>query len=99
IYFNSVDEGWVTTVGDGSSASHGGAVFKAKAKSVTSVLFSGNRDGLCQIGMIDFFGIDKTPDGFVALAQACDVIASHDGGKTFDIEKAQSAGVHHGIEK
>jgi hypothetical protein len=98
IYFNSIDDGWVTTRGSQGSFGDGGAIYKAKSKSLTSLLFSGHRDGLCQLGGIDFQGIDKSPDGFVALAYACDVIASHDGGKTFTIARNE-AGTDLGIEQ
>lgn len=98
IYFSSIDDGWVTTKGSQGSFGDGGAIYKAKQKQLTSLLFSGNRNGLCLVGSIDFGGIDKSPDGFVALGYACDVIASHDGGKTFGIEPAL-AGQEFGIER
>jgi hypothetical protein len=97
IYFASIDDGWVTTTGSNDSDGNGGAVYKAQQKQVTDLLFSGNRDGLCLDGTIDFHGIDTSPDGLVALAYACDVIASHDGGKTFGIQPAL-AGSMFGIE-
>jgi hypothetical protein len=99
IYFNSIDDGWVTTRGSQGSFGDGGAVYKAKSKSLTSILFSGNRNGLCLSGSIDFQGLDKTPDGFVALAYACDVIASHDGGKTFTIARNEPGADPLGIEQ
>jgi Photosynthesis system II assembly factor YCF48 len=93
IYFNSLDDGWVTTrQGTNSDTATGGAIFKAKSTSLTSILFSGNRDGNCFVsagGGIDFQGLEPSPTGFVALAYACDVIQSHDGGKTFALEKNQ----------
>ena len=98
IYFASADDGWITTQGSEETFGKGGAIFKAKQTEVTDVLFGGNRDGLCLLGTIDFYGIDKSPDGLVALAYACDVIASHDGGKTFGIEPAL-AGDAFGIER
>ena len=98
IHFASKDEGWVTTSGSNETFSYGGAIFKASQNQITDLLFSGNRDGLCLLGTIDFHGIDKSPDGFVALGYACDVIASHDGGKTFGIEPAL-AGDQFGIEQ
>jgi hypothetical protein len=98
IHFASLDDGWVATQGSDQTFSNGGAVFKAKQKTVTKVLFGGNRDGLCLLGTIDFHGIEKTPDGLVALSYACDVIASHDGGATFGIEPAAS-GDKFGIEE
>jgi hypothetical protein len=97
IHFASLDDGWVTTQGSEQTFGNGGAVFKAKQKQVSKVLFGGNRNGLCLLGTIDFHGIEKTTDGFVALAYACDVIASHDGGATFGIESAE-AGEQLGIE-
>ena len=97
IFFSSINAGWVTTAGSNESFQNGGAVFKATQKQITKILFSGNRDGLCQLGSIDFHGIDKNADGFVALAYACDVIASHDGGQTFTITPAL-AGDSFGIE-
>lgn len=98
IYFASLDDGWVTTQGSQQTFQNGGAIFKAKQKQVSSLLFSGNRNGLCLLGTIGFQGLSKTKDGFIALGYACDVIASHDGGKTFDIQHA-AAGDQHGIEQ
>jgi hypothetical protein len=97
IHFASLDDGYITTQGSGQTFGNGGAIFKAKHTSVESVAFGGNRDGLCLIGTIDFQGLDKSPDGYIALGYACDVIASHDGGKTFGIEPAGS-GDNFGIE-
>ncbi|APR87023.1 hypothetical protein A7982_12372 [Minicystis rosea] len=97
IYFASADDGWITTTGADQTFSNGGAIFKAKQKEVTKVLFGGNRDGLCLLGTINFRGVEKSADGLIARAYACDVIASHDGGKTFGIERS-TAGDHFGIE-
>jgi hypothetical protein len=97
IYFASIDDGWITTTGSDGTFGDGGAVFKAKQKEVSEVLFGGDRDGLCLLGSIDFTGLEKSPDGLIATAYACDVIASHDGGKTFGIEPAL-AGQDMGIE-
>jgi hypothetical protein len=95
IYFASLDDGWVATrQGDNSDVATGGAIFKAKATSLTSILFSGNRDGTCFVsagGGIDFQGFDKSPTGLVALAYGCDVIQSTDNGKTFALEKNQAS--------
>jgi hypothetical protein len=99
IHYASPSEGWITTSGSDQTFGKGGAVFKAGAKSVSTLLFSGNRNGLCLLGSIDFQGIDRTGDGYAALAYACDIIASHDGGKTFGIEKAQAGSAPHGIER
>ena len=98
IFFKSADDGWVTTTGDEQTFGKGGAVFKAKQKEISSILFSGNRDGLCLLGSIDFTGIEPSPDGFIATAYACDVIASHDGGGSFDISRSV-AGEMFGIER
>ncbi len=97
IYFASQDDGWVTTRSSNQTFGYGGAIYKATRTSLTSILFSGNRDGLCLGGSINFWGIDKSPDGYVALAYACDVIASHDGGDTFGIERNE-AGSNLGVE-
>jgi len=90
ILFNSLDQGWIVTRqgGPGSDIS-GGAVFKAKATSVDAVLFSGTADPLCYVvagGGIEFNGIQKLGNDYLALSAACSVIISRDGGNTFGIE-------------
>ena len=97
IYFSALDSGIVATQGANQTFGNGGAVYKASQKSLDKLLFSGNRNGLCLLGSIDFTGVEKTADGYVATAYACDVIASHDGGATFDIAK-NGAGDTFGIE-
>lgn len=86
IYFSSLDDGLVTTIGDEQTFGNGGAVFKATQKQVTNVLFGGNRNGLCLLGTINFLGIEKLDDRIVALTHACDIVSSKDGGASFDIE-------------
>lgn len=86
IHYASDDDGYVVTQGDHDTASDGGAVFKATRTEVTSIAFRGY-EGLSILGAVDFVGIEPTDDGYIALAYAADLIASRDGGATFQIEK------------
>lgn len=88
IHFSSLDEGLVVTTGAGQNLAGGGAVFSARRDAVESIRFSGYDAGLCQSGGVDFEGITPTDRGFVALAHACDVIESTDGGRSFSIRSA-----------
>ena len=60
IHFASIDYGIITTTGDNQSFANGGAIFRATQKAVTDLLFSGNRDGLCLLGTINFHGIERS---------------------------------------
>lgn len=86
IYYSSRDKGVIVSQAGGTSA-RGGAVFLANGSKATSIAFSGDDTGLRLRGPIDFTGIQPTSTGFVAMAYASDVIASHDGGATFAIAK------------
>jgi hypothetical protein len=97
IYFASLDDGWVTTRGSQGSFGNGGAVYKAKSTSLTSILFSANQTVPCLGGNMDFMGIDKSPDGYNILGIACNIVASHDAGKTFAVVANDAASF--GIEQ
>jgi hypothetical protein len=98
IYFRTIDDGWVVTTGSQQSFQDGGAIFKAKQKQITKVLFSGQDGGGCVLGTLNFYGVDPTPNGgVVAFSEACNHIASHDNGQTFTLEALQSNDAH-GIE-
>lgn len=86
IYYSSRDKGVIVSQAGGTSA-RGGAVFLANGTKATSIAFSGDDTGLRLRGPIDFTGIQPTATGYVAMAYASDVIASHDGGATFKIER------------
>ncbi len=98
IHFASLDQGVLVVTGDNQTFSDGGAVFGATQKEVTDVRFGGDGTGLCLLGTVDFQGIVKTSDGYVAMAHACDLISSKDGGATFGIEPV-GVGEPFGIEQ
>jgi len=83
IHFTSLDDGFVTASGDEQTFLYGGALFRATQNEVTEILISGDGTGTCISGSVDFGGIEKTADGFVAVAHACDLFESRDGGATF----------------
>ena len=85
LYFETADKGFVATADDGLLNPRGGAVFLATGSAVTSVAFSGDDTGIRHLGTIDFVGIDRTPAGYIATAYASEVIASSDGGATFQL--------------
>jgi len=91
IYYESPDKGLILTADDGSLNSLGGAVFKATGSAVTSVAFSGDNTGIRHSGTVDFVGVERTPTGYIAMAYANEVIASHDGGATFMLESNAAA--------
>lgn len=97
IHFASIDDGYVVSAGANQTFSYGGAVFRAKQKEVTEVLFSGNQTATCALGTTDFIGIEPTPGGYMAKAFACDLVSSKDGGATFGVERA-GAGNAFGLE-
>lgn len=82
VHFSSLDEGVVVVAGDNGTEQVGGAVFGARADAVTDIRFVG-RDSICSTGPSDFHGLVATPDGYVALTEACALVASQDGGRTF----------------
>lgn len=96
IHFTDRDHGIIVTAGDNNTFADGGAVFGATEREVTDVRFGGD-GALCLLGTIDYNGIVPTADGYVAMAHACDIIASHDGGDRFDITLA-GVGEPFGIE-
>ena len=87
IYFTTPTTGVITSTGANQTSADGGAVFEASGTAVTSVAFSGNGTGLSLVGAVDFTGIEKTPNGFIAMAHANDAVTSTDGGHTFSIQK------------
>jgi hypothetical protein len=91
IYYESATRGVIVSQGADGTFSHGGAVFEATGSAVTSIAFGGDNTGLRLIGGIDFIGLEHTPSGYVAMAYASDVIASRDGGATFQIQHNGSA--------
>jgi photosystem II stability/assembly factor-like uncharacterized protein len=98
VRFTSRDEGVVTVAADNSSGNVGGAIFGARADAVTDIRFSG-RDSVCSTGSSDFHGLVATPDGMIALTEACALVASHDGGRTFTGTRMGGGGDTQGLEK
>ncbi len=86
IYFNAIDDGFVTTNSSPQTRA-GGALFRAKHKQVTAVLLDGNAH-TCLAGDTNYNGIVKTSKGYVALAHSCDYFSSDDGGATFGVKTA-----------
>lgn len=91
IHYESPDKGFIVSQGANETYARGGAVFKASASAVTAIAFSGDDTGLRQRGAIAFTGLERTPTGYIAMAYATDVIASHDGGATFTIQGNSNA--------
>lgn len=80
IRFESLDDGYLVS----RSTPNGGAVFKTTHDEVTDLQFSGRHKPRCsQSGFVNFQGIDKSPDGYYALTNACENVVSRDGGATF----------------
>jgi hypothetical protein len=86
IYYESPDKGFIVSQ-EGGNEVRGGAVFTANRSAVTAVAFSGDGTGLRLLGSIDFTGLERTANGYIAMAYANDVISSTDGGATFKIAK------------
>jgi hypothetical protein len=99
IFFNGLDDGYIATSGDEGTFNDGGAIFRAKQKQVTEVLFGGDDKGsTCFGGAVTYAGVQKTKSGYVAMAHACELVVSEDGGKSFGF-KAVGAGKPFGIER
>lgn len=92
IYFESPTKGFIVSQGSGETSGRGGAVFASSGRAVTSVLFSGDGTGINLVGAVDFTGIAKTTDGYIAMSYANDVILSRNGGASFSIEKNGNLG-------
>jgi photosystem II stability/assembly factor-like uncharacterized protein len=97
VRFTSLDDGVVTVAADNGGMA-GGAVFGARADEVTEIRFAG-RDSICSTGPSDFHGLAETPDGMVALTEACALVASHDGGRTFAAARMGGGGDPLALEK
>lgn len=92
IYYESPDKGYIVAQEDGLRNTRGGALFKASASAVTSIAFIGTNDSLRHNGSIDFVGIEKSPTGYIAMAYASELVASDDGGATFQLKDNAAAG-------
>lgn len=83
IRFESLDEGYVVT----QATQNGGAVFRATQHAVTAVALGGRRPVPCTPnGYLNYKGIEKSPDGYYVLTNACANVSSRDGGATFEAE-------------
>lgn len=98
IHFSSIDEGLITLSGDEQTSLYGGAVYRATQNAVTDLLVRGEDGGGCISGSVNFGGIEETTDGFVAVAHACDLFESKDGGASFE-NVAVGVGDPFGIER
>jgi hypothetical protein len=83
IHFQDLDHGVIVTRPSGSNR-EGGAIFGATADEVTDIRLPVT-DGLCSTGTFQYGGIVPTEDGYVAMAHACDLVSSEDGGESFQI--------------
>ncbi len=97
VRFTALDHGVVVVAAD-NGVQTGGAIFGARAEEVTGFLFA-ERDSICSTGAYDFHGLMDTPNGMVALTDACALVASHDGGRTFTATRMGTGGDPIGIEK
>jgi hypothetical protein len=91
IYFESPSRGVIVTAGALRSSAAGGAVFNATGTAVTSVAFSDHND----LNPTNYHGLERTPNGYVAMGRASEVVASVDGGAKFT---KQSNGTSFGVE-
>lgn len=97
VRFSSLDEGVVVVAAD-NGGRVGGAVFGARADAITDIKLTG-RDSICSSGASDFHGLAATPDGYVALTEACLLASSRDGGRTFTAELMGGGGDPLALEK
>ncbi len=97
VRFTSLDEGVVVVAAD-NGGMVGGAVFGARADEITDIRLTG-RESVCSTGASSFHGLVGTPDGMVALTEACALVASHDGGRSFTATRMGGGGDTQGIEK
>jgi photosystem II stability/assembly factor-like uncharacterized protein len=82
IRFDSLDRGWLATMGFAETAIEGGAIYNARAGAVTGLALSGR--GLDDGQNVGFRDIQPTPRGlWVGTSQADLFVSSSDHGMTF----------------
>lgn len=64
----------------------GGAVYHVEDGVVDRILLARPDGDLCLLGALEFGGLTRTDDGYLAHAQACGLWVSRDDGETFAVE-------------